>query len=636
MPKPADIIESEERGSDLSETEAMEREPEARSFIFNTSARNVNLNDESLRLPGGLTFEDRKSLVSIHMPNVDAKLESGMAQKEILSGIDVSVEEWNHDLPEKLTTKQREWVWVKNQRMGDFLKSYVAERLKDPETRALNRSAVFRAAHANISEARTPDELNRAADAIRSDDRFNERHRRLLFFGRAPDHHTPEMRELRRMWWLPQKELVNALSEKRLAPSPALKELIAELDLRDSKVKPGLWSKSQGLVSYERVYWQKELVIALSDGRLAPSPALYKLITELDSRNSRGRVNYFYSALKNPPEKMQKPEESMRLGVWPKSQGLDQHELAYLLDLTWEKRQSFTGKNSSLRETIPQLDQSPLSSLRVHHKSDSFREYKAEVKDREQSLLAYRKSLTPEERFTIREKASRQAWDRLVPPEVFAENLSEAALALSETIAELQEKAQPQARIADRVLNEFSLEKTGHPYGQISQEARNKLSLPDLTRLNKLQKYAAETREKLYLGFEKIDGLHQEIELARGDGADRTPISADATETKISAQREETVEQNAPPANRSAAKPTRESPSYREYMAGLGEIERQLLDEEIKKKQPEKEVREITQANGLFDRKEKLSIRAIAASFAWKRIAPLEILTNDPAGTTLL
>src|SRR5262245_44658289 len=636
MPEPADIIESEERGSDISETEAMEREPEARSFIFNTSARNVNLNDESLRLPGGLTFEDRKSLVSIHMPNVDAKLESGMAQKEILSGIDVSVEEWNHDLPEKLTTKQREWVWVKNQRMGDLLKSYVAERLKDPERRARNRSAVFRAAHANISEARTPDELNRAADAIRSDDRFNERHRRLLFFGRAPDHHTPEMRELRRMWWLPQKELVNALSEKRLAPSPALKELIAELDLRDSKVKPGLWSKSQGLVSYERVYWQKELVIALSDGRLAPSPALYELITELDSRNSRGRVNYFYSALKNAPENMQKPEESVRLGLWPKSQGLDPHELTYLLDLTWEKRQSFTVKNRSLRETIPQLDQSPLSSLRVPHESESFREYKAEVKDREQSLLASTKSLTPEERLTIREKASRQAWDRLVPPEVFAEHLSEAALALSETIAELQEKAQPQARIADRVLNEFSLEKTGHPYGQIPQEARDKLSPPDLARLNKLEKYAAETREKLYLGFEKIDGLHQEIELARGDGADRTPISADATETKISAQREETVEQNAPPANRSAAKPTRESPSYREYMAGLGEIERQLLDEEIKKKQPEKEVREITQANGLFDRKEKLSIRAIAASFAWKRIAPLEILTNDPAVTKLL
>jgi hypothetical protein len=184
----------EESDPDLDEPEATEREPEAGHFIFNTAARTVNLNDESLRFPGGLTFEDRKDLVGVHMPNIDAKLESGMAPKSILSGIDELVEEWNRNLPEDLTTKQMERALAKNYRVGATLKGYVDERLKDPETRALNRSEVFREAHARITEARNPDELNRAADAIRNDNRFNERDRKLLYFGRAPDHHTPEMR----------------------------------------------------------------------------------------------------------------------------------------------------------------------------------------------------------------------------------------------------------------------------------------------------------------------------------------------------------------------------------------------------------------------------------------------------------
>jgi len=43
------------------------------------------------------------------------------------------------------------------------LKAYVKERLKDPETRALNASETFREAHGRITEARTPEELNRAS-----------------------------------------------------------------------------------------------------------------------------------------------------------------------------------------------------------------------------------------------------------------------------------------------------------------------------------------------------------------------------------------------------------------------------------------------------------------------------------------
>jgi predicted NAD-dependent protein-ADP-ribosyltransferase YbiA (DUF1768 family) len=581
MPEPADVKAIEESEPDLDEPEATEREPEAGHFIFNTSARNVNLNDESLRLPGGLTFEDRKDLVGVHMPNIDAKLESGMASKTILSGIDELVEEWNRKLSEDLTTKQRERASAKNQSAGAFLKDYVSERLKDPETRTLNHSEAFREAHARITEARTPDELNRVADAIRGDDRFNERDRKLLFFGRPPDHHTPEMRELRRMWWLPQTERVKALSEGKLESSPELKELVAQLDSRDSK----------------------------------------------------GRVDYFFSTLKNPPEKMRKPEESVRLGIWPKFQSLLSHERAYLLDLTWEKKQSFAGKHPSLRETAPRLAEASPS-----RDSESLRTYLAELKDRERSLLEARQPLSQEEQIAIRDKACRQAWERLALPEVFAERPTDAARVLSDTIAELQEEIQPQTRLAAQVLDEFSLQKTGHSHDRIPQEALAKLSPSDLSRLNELERFAAAARDELYRGFERIDDLRREIETSRevaeseritaNETREQTPAASREPEATAGAATKETPQRQTLP---------RESRSYREYTAAVAESERRLLDEAIRQKQPtDKGGQEIAPADGLLSREEKLRIRTIATGLAWERIEPREMMTNEPAVMKLL
>ncbi len=74
-PEPTDVPTIEESEPDLDEPEATEREPEAGHFIFNTAARTVILNDESLRFPGGLNLKDRKDLVGVYMPNIDAKLD---------------------------------------------------------------------------------------------------------------------------------------------------------------------------------------------------------------------------------------------------------------------------------------------------------------------------------------------------------------------------------------------------------------------------------------------------------------------------------------------------------------------------------------------------------------------------------
>src|SRR5262249_1420198 len=141
----------------------------------------------------------------------------------------------NRKLPE--TGAARQQLSNKYDSIGSFLKAYVKERLKDPETRALNTSEAFRNAHEHITEAGTPEELNQAAKAVLNGADFSWRARALLFFGRAPGDHTGETRELRHSWGLARDEraeYVKALGEGRRAPSPALDKLLAELETRTS------------------------------------------------------------------------------------------------------------------------------------------------------------------------------------------------------------------------------------------------------------------------------------------------------------------------------------------------------------------------------------------------------------------
>ena len=198
-----------------------DRANEGRESAFNTAARKVRLDEDSLRLPSGIPFEMKQQLVSRTLPAIDRQLETGRARAEILAAIDGST--YRPELSEFEQDERR--------RIGQFLKGYVGERLRDPETRALNRSPAFRMAHAQIVEARTPKELNRAAETFlrqnleRSHDPkpdatpLSARERSLLFFGRAPDHHTPEMRDLRHAWGLSRTERA-ARESNRLRSQP--------------------------------------------------------------------------------------------------------------------------------------------------------------------------------------------------------------------------------------------------------------------------------------------------------------------------------------------------------------------------------------------------------------------------------
>jgi hypothetical protein len=77
--------------------------------------------------------------------------------------------------------------------------------------------------------------------------------------------------------------------------------------------------------------------------------------------------------------------------------------------------------------------------------------------------------------------------------------------------------------------------------------------------------------------------------------------------------------------------------SFREYTAAAAEIERQLLDEMTRQKQaPDKPGSEVTQADGLLTREDRLQIRAVASGLAWERLGPQRIFADDPAVMKLL
>src|SRR5262249_51005067 len=225
----------------------------------------------------------------------------------------------------------------KHDRIGYFLKAYTRERLKDPETRVLNVSEPFRNSHEQITEARTPEELNRAARAILKGNDFSWRERTLLFFGRAPAHHTPEMRELRCSW---------------------------------------------GLTRAERA----ENVRALGERRRAPSPAMEKMLVELDTRTTARAISHYRASILN--EEMRNPGKLDLRAMYERLPG---YERDHLFGKIKEREEPLASRHPSLRETAPEIDVSRSQAAQVPRASESFREYTSAMADIERRVLHEKK-----------------------------------------------------------------------------------------------------------------------------------------------------------------------------------------------------------------------------------------------------
>ena len=395
-------------------------------------------------------------------------------------------------------------------RIGTFLKNYVNERLRDPETRALNRSPAFRDARAAIFNSTTPEALGHiAADLLRVNERRGEELRRhcaapdrnpppsvtplnlwernLLFNGRAPEHHTPEMRELRLNYGLSRMSRAARIADLR-------------------------------------------------EGRISPSEALNVILQELQTRTTARAIAHFQASLLN--EKMN-TESKTNLHLL--NQRIPPHERTYLYDLSEGRkrelarspfaRQSEVNRGDSLAE--PQVARAFGS---IPRENRTFRDYMANMGTIERRLLnevltergitfektvsgqtsnkltiTEARALLPEsQQREIRQRARNLAWQSLVPEEAFDRNPLPEAVRISETIAHIQEQLQERASIAHAARNEFLTEqiRSSDKGTRISGDGGT-LSLHRIAELNH---YAVQTREDVYLAFELLDTQRSALE----------------------------------------------------------------------------------------------------------------------------
>lgn len=470
---------------------------------------------------------------AFRLPVSSVKVYETMAK--IAAGEKLSLQTWaGKEGPEvRLALTEREAD--ERSRIGAFLKTYVDERLRDPETRALNRSSAFRDARAAIFNATTTEALGRvAADLLRVNERRSEELRRhraapdrypppsvtplnlwernLLFNGRAPEHHTPEIRELR---------LNYGLSRTARAARTA--------DLRE--------------------------------GRIDPSETLKTILQELETRTTVRAIAHFQASILN--EKMNR-EGSVNLHLL--SQRIAPHERTFLYELSEERKRDLVRLPSARRSEVVRdnnLAELPVTRAfgAIPRENRTFREYMANMGSTERRLLnealidrgvEFEKTVSGQssDRLTITEarallpeslqreirlRARNLAWQSLVPEETFDRNPLPEAVQISDTVAYIQEHLQERASIALAARNDFIAErirsrgidsgepKTDKPSSQVTPEGREQfvrsvldsLNSTDARRLAEIDHYAAQTREDVYRAFELLDVQRRDLELVR-------------------------------------------------------------------------------------------------------------------------
>ncbi len=455
---------------------------------------------------------------------------------KIAAGEKLSLQTWAGKKGPEVRMELTERETDERSRIGAFLKNYVGERMRDPETRALNTSSVFRDARAAIFSTTTPEALGRvAADLLRVNERRSEdlrRHRtapdrypppslmplsawerNLLFYGRAPEHHTAEMRELRLNYGLSRRE-------------------------------------------------RTERIADLREGRIEPSESLNAILQELETRKTTKAIAHFQASIIN--EKMNR-EGAVNLHLL--SQGIPPHERTYLYELSEERKRELIKllptRQSEIVRDESKIAEPPFTRAfgAMPRENGAFREYMASMgrierqllnealiergiefarsdsQQREDSLtITEARALFPESlQREIRLRARNQAWQSLVPEEAFDHNPLPEAARISDMIAYIQEHLQERASIAQTVRNDFiavrirsreiapgelkinqaSFQTIPESREQFAQLVLDSLNPGDGRRLAELDRYATQTREDVYRAFELLDAQCRDFELVR-------------------------------------------------------------------------------------------------------------------------
>lgn len=466
---------------------ADEREVESFTGGMSVSARRVRLSEERLRLPAGLSYEARERLVAHTLQAIDRKLESGTSRAVIFAAVDGhqrKLDEAQH------TNGQERAEWLK---ISGFIKAYADERLSDSETRALNRSSEFRAAHSRLNAARTPKELSLFAEGFLRENAalsralqkhqvdpehipppaktpLDARARHLLFFGRSPTHFTPEMRQLKYDWGLSREERAARtllLREKQLEPSPPLKAMLHELESRTSVKAVAHYQAS---ILNERVENPGRLNLRSLHESLAPHERDY-LFERIQSRKlTLARVSApAHSSEEQPGVRSQQASAGRTFGQIPVTSGAYQNYMASMGAI----------EHQLLNEAV----------RRRHEIGSRGGETGALL-----SITGARALLPQQEQTQLRLRARNMAWESVVPTEVFARNPSATAMRLSDAVAHTQEQLQEKARVAHAAREQF-IQKQTAPAEKRLQEDQARDAYQNAFR-DKVQEWKREAAER--------------------------------------------------------------------------------------------------------------------------------------------
>ena len=164
-----------------------------------------------------------------------------------------------------------------------FVSEYIDFRLKDHTTQRLAYNPTFRNYSARLAAAKTPEELIQTSSQIKREN--YENHQQHI------NHHADPANVA-----APVRQPLSVMEMREVflsaTPSPAA-SANDRAEMREILYSMAVFGKEK-----------EERVKLLAQGKLTPSPALAKLLTNLESRKTVTAVNHFYMSLRTPADQL--------------------------------------------------------------------------------------------------------------------------------------------------------------------------------------------------------------------------------------------------------------------------------------------------------------------------------------------
>ena len=243
--------------------------------------------------------------------------------------------------------------------LARFVSTYIDFRLKDHTTRELSYNPTFRNYSVRLSVARNPEELLQTSAQIKLEN--YELHQQLIAHRADPMNVAAPDR---------QPLTVTEMREVFLSSTPRAATTHADRDeMRDILRSMAVFGKEK-----------TERVQLLAQGKIAPSPTLSKLLANLETRQTVRAVNHFYSSLRTPaPELLTQNRFDLhkahaRLPQYERD-FLHNHALAQKYEAVNSKQQGpQLTPEQTIKPLIPTLERTEPAAP-IPSKTDFYREY---------------------------------------------------------------------------------------------------------------------------------------------------------------------------------------------------------------------------------------------------------------------